>query len=148
MDQKKIGLNRRAFFKSTGVNAASLAVLCGLADTVLTSGCANGSSTDSEETVDDATDKFNSISEIYAKGLENIPNVEAFGGYIGYPPDNRQGLPVKINRRYLSSLFVESKYIDPVEVDTSVTLFGVKLRTPVYCACASSDPNAGDNAFK
>jgi isopentenyl diphosphate isomerase/L-lactate dehydrogenase-like FMN-dependent dehydrogenase len=72
-----------------------------------------------------------SISQIYAKGKENL---EKRGSTWEYPPDSDIGASVRLNRRYLDSLFFETKFFDPVEVDTSFTIFGAKLKTPVFCS--------------
>ena len=71
------------------------------------------------------------ISQIYAKGRENL---EKMGVTRKFPPDSNIGASVRANRQYLDSLFFEPKFFDPVEVDTSLTIFDVKLRTPVYCS--------------
>lgn len=72
-----------------------------------------------------------SISQIYAKGKENL---EKRGSKWEYPPDSDIGSSVRLNRKYLDSLFFETKFFDPVEVDTNFTIFGVKLKTPVFCS--------------
>jgi len=72
-----------------------------------------------------------SVSEIYAKGKENL---EKEGTKRKFPPDSLMGASVLANRKVLDSLFFEPRYLDPVEVDTGLTLFGQKLRTPVFCS--------------
>lgn len=72
-----------------------------------------------------------SISQIYAKGKENL---EKRGSKWEYPPDSDIGASVRLNRKYLDSLFFETKFFDPVEVDTNFTIFGVKLKAPVFCS--------------
>jgi len=72
-----------------------------------------------------------SISQIYAKGKENL---EKRGSKWEYPPDSNIGASVRLNRKYLDSLFFETKFFDPVEVDTSFPIFGITLRTPVFCS--------------
>ncbi len=74
------------------------------------------------------------VSQIYAKGKENLKKK---GVDWVYPPGGRVGPPVSANRKYLDSLFVETKFFDPVEVDTSFAIFGVKLKTPVFCSAIS-----------
>ena len=71
------------------------------------------------------------ISQIYAKGKENL---EKIGYKRIFPPDSNIGASVQANRKYLDSLFFETRFFDPVDVDTSLTLLGVKLRTPVFCS--------------
>jgi len=77
------------------------------------------------------------ISQIYARGKENLKK----GGIEWvYPPGRKVGSSVMANRKYLDSLFFETKFFDPVDVDTSLTIFGVKLKTPVFCSPISQSP--------
>ena len=71
-----------------------------------------------------------SISQIYRKGKENL---EKMGVRWEFPPDSNYGAQVAANRKYLDSLFFVPKFFDPVEVDTSFTIFNIKLKTPVFC---------------
>ena len=76
-------------------------------------------------------DTDQTISQIYQKGKENL----AKGGYVWhYPPDSEIGASVRMNRRYLDSLFFEPKFLDPVEVDTTCSFLGITLKTPVFCS--------------
>jgi len=86
-------------------------------------------------------EKSLTISEIYAKGKENLE--KAGVGYV-YPAGRRMGPSVMANRKYLDSLFFETKFFDPVDVDTSLTIFGTKLRTPVFCSAISRLPYMSD----
>jgi isopentenyl diphosphate isomerase/L-lactate dehydrogenase-like FMN-dependent dehydrogenase len=72
-----------------------------------------------------------SISQLYARGKEKL---ESMGVKREFPPDSNYGASVAANRQYLDSLFFVPRFFDPVEVDTSLTLFGVKLKTPVFCS--------------
>ena len=72
-----------------------------------------------------------SISQIYRKGKENL---EKMGVKREFPPDSNYGASVWVNRKYLDSLFFVPKFFDPVDVDTSFTIFGTKLKTPVFCS--------------
>ncbi len=72
-----------------------------------------------------------SIPEIYARGKANL---EKRGVKREIPLDNSYGTSVMANRKYLDSLFFVTKFLDPVEVDTGLTIFGVKLKTPVFCS--------------
>jgi len=76
-----------------------------------------------------------SISQIYAKGKENL---EKRGSTWQYPPDSDIGASVRLNRKYLDSLFFETKFLDPAEVHTSFTIFGVTLKTPIFCSPLST----------
>ncbi len=79
-------------------------------------------------------EKLLTVSQIYAKGKENL---KKRGVDWVYPPGGRVGPSASANRRYLDSLFFETKFFDPVEIDTSLTIFGVKLKTPVFCSAIS-----------
>ena len=74
------------------------------------------------------------ISQLYAKGKDNL---KAKGVDWAYPAGRRLGPSVKANRKYLDSLFFEPKFLDPVDVDTNLTIFGVKLKTPIFCSAIS-----------
>ncbi len=78
-----------------------------------------------------------SISEIYAKGKENL---EKNSVKWKTPPDSALGNHLWVNRSYLDSLFFEPRFLDPVEPDTSCTLFGVKLKAPIFCSPISKAP--------
>lgn len=52
----------------------------------------------------------------------------------GFAPASSIGATAMANRKYLDSLFFVPKFLDPVAVDTSLTIFGAKLRTPVFCS--------------
>jgi 4-hydroxymandelate oxidase len=72
-----------------------------------------------------------SLAEIYAKGREILTRR---GTKWLFPPEARTGTSVQANREYLDRLFFVPKYFDPVKVDTSWTLFGVRLKTPAFCS--------------
>ena len=84
------------------------------------------------------------IPQIYAKGKENLQKA---GVDWVYPPGRKLGPSVKANRKYLDSLFFEPKFFDPVDVDTSLTIFGVKLKTPVFCAAITRQPYMSDTSL-
>lgn len=76
-------------------------------------------------------EKLLTISQIYFKGKETLDKI----GYKRvFPPDSSIGTSIPANRKYLNSLFFQPKFLSPVVVDTSLTLFGLKLRTPVFCS--------------
>lgn len=54
MDNKKIGLDRRAFLKTSGIGGASLAISCGLASNVFAADAAKGGSLSTPNAPDDA----------------------------------------------------------------------------------------------
>ncbi|OGO20464.1 MAG: hypothetical protein A2144_00820 [Chloroflexi bacterium RBG_16_50_9] len=70
-----------------------------------------------------------SISQIYAKGREAL---EKIGLKQPLPPESSYGASVAANRKYLDSLFFVTRFFDPVEVDTSFEIFGVKLKGPIF----------------
>jgi 4-hydroxymandelate oxidase len=77
------------------------------------------------------SEKIPSISQIYAKGEERLA---AIGYKRVFPPDSGTGASVQANRKYLDSLFFKTKFFNPVSVDTSLELFGAKLKTPIFCS--------------
>lgn len=83
-------------------------------------------------------------SQLYAKGKENL---EKMGDKRVFPPDSHIGASVQANRKYLDSLFFETKFFDPVDVDTSLTIFGVKLKTPVFGSPISKPPQWPETAI-
>jgi isopentenyl diphosphate isomerase/L-lactate dehydrogenase-like FMN-dependent dehydrogenase len=76
-------------------------------------------------------EKSLTISQLYAKGKENL---EKIGVTRTFPPDSNIGASVRANRKYLDSLFFVPKFFDPVDVDTNFTIFGVTLKTPLFCS--------------
>ncbi len=84
------------------------------------------------------------IPQIYAQGKENL---KARGIEWTYPPGRKMGPSVRANRKYLDSLFLETRFFDPVQPDTSFTLFGRKLKTPVFCSAISKQQYSGDNGL-
>ena len=85
-----------------------------------------------------------SISEIYAKGKENL---EKRGVKWKTPPDSTLGNHLWANRSYLDSLFFEPRFLDPVEPDTSCTIFSVKLKAPIFCSPISKAPYMTNNTL-
>ena len=71
------------------------------------------------------------LPQLYARGRENL---EKQGYRRFFPPESAVNSSVEANRKYLDSLFFETRFFDPPEVDTSTTLFGTKLKTPVFCS--------------
>jgi isopentenyl diphosphate isomerase/L-lactate dehydrogenase-like FMN-dependent dehydrogenase len=84
------------------------------------------------------------ISQIYSKGREKFIEI----GYKRiFPPDSAAGATVQANRRYLDSTFFKTQFLNPVKVDTSIDLFGVKLKTPVFCSPMSGFNQLSDTAL-
>ena len=90
------------------------------------------------------SEKQLTIPEIYAKGKENLKSA---GVDWVYPPGRKLGPSVKANRKYLDSLFFEPKFFDPVDVDTSLTIFGIRLRTPVFCSAITRQPYMSETSL-
>ncbi len=82
-------------------------------------------------------EKSLSISKIYSKGKKYL---DKDGVKWKTPPDSTLGNHLKANRSYLDSLFFEPKFLDPVKPDTSCTIFGVKLKSPIFCSPISKAP--------
>ena len=82
------------------------------------------------------------VSEIYAKGQANLGKIGvelpfSLGTYTAAIPT--------ATRNYLDSLFFTPCFLDTGEADTDITLFGRKLKTPVFCSALSKYPFMSDN---
>ena len=88
-------------------------------------------------------EKLLTVSQIYAKGKENIKSKGAEWTY----PGGGFGPSVLANRKYLDSLFFETKYFDPVDVDTNFSVFGLNFKTPVFCSAISRTPYMDDTSI-
>lgn len=78
-------------------------------------------------------EKSLTVSQIYARGKENLKK----RGVEWFYPGGRGATSIEANRKFLASLFFETRLLDPVEVDTSFNIFGRKLKTPVFCSAIS-----------
>jgi isopentenyl diphosphate isomerase/L-lactate dehydrogenase-like FMN-dependent dehydrogenase len=85
-----------------------------------------------------------SISQIYEKGKENL---KKSGSTWTYPPDSKINASVRMNRKYLDSLFFEPRYFDPVQVDTTCNILGLTLKTPIFCSPISQTDFASDEGL-
>jgi len=85
-----------------------------------------------------------SISEIYDKGKENLKNL---GSMWTAPPDSNIGASVRMNRKYLDSLFFEPRFFDPVQPDTTCTILGQTLKTPIFCSPISQNDFVSDEGL-
>jgi 4-hydroxymandelate oxidase len=88
--------------------------------------------------------KLLTISQIYQKGKENLKKM---GSAWEPPPDSDIGVPKRMNRKYLDSLFFIPNYFDPVEVDTSCNILGIALKTPIFCSPISQTDFASDDGL-
>lgn len=85
------------------------------------------------------------ISQIYAKGKENLKKIEYKRVF---PPDSDLSEAIRANRKYLDSLFFAPSFLDPFDnIDTGLTLFGIKLKTPVFCSPISNLHLLSDTAL-
>jgi len=82
-------------------------------------------------------------SEICAKGRENLNRMGIDWVY----PGGKMGPSVKANRRYLDSLFFRTRLFDPVDVDSSLSILRVKLRTPAFCSAISKLPHMSETGI-
>jgi 4-hydroxymandelate oxidase len=85
-----------------------------------------------------------SISEIYAKGKENL---EKMGLHLPLAPESNLGATGKENRKVLDSLFFEPRFLDPAKAEPGLTLFGRKLKTPAFCSALSKMPFMPENCL-
>lgn len=90
------------------------------------------------------TDGPASISQVYEKGKENLKKL---GSTWAYPPDSKIGASVRMNRKYLDSLFFEPRFFDPVQVDTTCKILGLTLKTPIFCSPISQTDFASDEGL-
>ena len=85
-----------------------------------------------------------SISQIYEKGKENLKKL---GSTWSYPADSKINASVRMNRKYLDSLFFEPRFFDPVQVDTTCKILGLTLKTPIFCSPISQTDFASDEGL-
>ena len=51
----------------------------------------------------------------------------------------------QLARELLDSIFIETRLLDPVDVDTSTKLFGATIKTPTFCSALSKPPYLSDS---
>jgi isopentenyl diphosphate isomerase/L-lactate dehydrogenase-like FMN-dependent dehydrogenase len=90
-----------------------------------------------------------SVAELYAKGSEALSKYTNVPSPYVYGLDHEAAFDssVRANRRYLDSLFFVPKFLDPVDADTGVRLFGVDLRTPIFCTAIAGLSRLSKDAF-
>jgi 4-hydroxymandelate oxidase len=90
------------------------------------------------------SEKMLTITQIYARGKERLAE-------IGYkrilPPGNPDSAILSANRRYLDSLFFKPRFFNPSRVDTSLEIFGLKLKTPIFCSPLSGFNELSETAI-
>ena len=89
-------------------------------------------------------EKILTISQTYARGKERLAE-------IGYkrvlPPGSSTSSTIDANRKYLDSLFFRTRFFNPSIVDTGLKIFGVNLRTPIFCSPLSGFNELSETAL-
>ncbi|HEY9594762.1 MAG TPA: alpha-hydroxy-acid oxidizing protein [Spirochaetia bacterium] len=89
-------------------------------------------------------DPIPTIPQIYARGREEL----ARRGYKRiFAPESATRASIEANRARLDGIFFRTKFLRQVSADTSTTLFGVSLKTPVFCSPMSSFRELSDEAL-
>ena len=78
------------------------------------------------------------LTELFKLATDNL---KAKGVDRPAPTGSNYQAAGQLQRRLLDSIFIEPRYLDPVEPDTSLTLFGVKMKTPIFCSALSKPGN-------
>ncbi|MEE8413422.1 MAG: alpha-hydroxy-acid oxidizing protein [Dehalococcoidales bacterium] len=80
------------------------------------------------------TELFNlAIANLKEKGMERQ-----------LPTSSNYMASAQANRRLIDSIFMEPKFLDTVQPDTSLTLFGTKMKTPAFCSALSKPGHFSD----
>ena len=82
------------------------------------------------------------ITELFNQAQENL---KARGIDRPVPEGSNYQAAAQLQRRLLDSIFMETRYLDPIDPDTSSTLLGVKMETPVFCSALSKPGNVLSN---
>ncbi len=86
----------------------------------------------------DQTKKPQTLTELFNLSQEKL---KAKGIDRPTPVGSNYEAAAQLQRKLLDSIFMETRYFDPVESDTSLTLFGVKMKTPTFCSALSKPGN-------
>jgi 4-hydroxymandelate oxidase len=78
------------------------------------------------------------LTELFNIARENL---KAKGMDRPVPSSSNYQAAAQLQRRLLDSIFVEPRYLDPVEPNTGLTLFGTRMNTPVFCSALSKPGN-------
>jgi 4-hydroxymandelate oxidase len=78
------------------------------------------------------------LTELFDLAKENL---KAKGIDRPAPIGSNYQAAAQLQRRLLDSIFLETQYLDPVEPNTGLILFGVKMKTPVFCSALSKPGN-------
>jgi len=85
------------------------------------------------------------LSGLFTLAKENLKEK----GVERQPPSTSNYLASsQANRRLLDSIFMKPRFLDPVESDTSFTLFGVKMRVPAFCSALSKPGYLSDDEME
>ena len=81
-----------------------------------------------------AIEKPQTITELFNLAKENM---EKQGMDRPLPSASNYAASSQTNRRLLDSIFMKPEFMDPVEADTSCTLFGTDMKLPAFCSALS-----------
>jgi 4-hydroxymandelate oxidase len=85
------------------------------------------------------------VSEIYTRGAAQL---EKRGYKRAWSPDAQLGTSLQGNRAYLDSLFFVPRFLEAVESDTTVTMLGQTLQSPVFCSPMSGWGQISDSILE
>ncbi len=89
-----------------------------------------------------ATERPQTLSGLFSLAKENLKEK---GVERQLPSASNYLASSQANRRLLDSIFMKPKFLDPVEPETSFTLFGVKIRVPAFCSALSKPDYLSDD---
>jgi isopentenyl diphosphate isomerase/L-lactate dehydrogenase-like FMN-dependent dehydrogenase len=81
-----------------------------------------------------AAERPQTLTELFTLARENLKEK---GQDRQMPSGSNYLASSEANRRLLDSVFMEPKFLDPVQPDTSLTLFGARMKTPAFCSALS-----------
>lgn len=81
------------------------------------------------------------ITELFNLARENLKQK---GQDRPAPSASNTQASAQLNRKLLDSIFLEQRLLDPIESDASTTLFGAKLKMPVFCSALSRPAHLTD----
>jgi 4-hydroxymandelate oxidase len=85
--------------------------------------------------------KPSTISELFNRAVDNLKRK---GTEVQLPVASNYSASSQAARELLDSIFIETRLFDPVDADSSLTLFGAKMKTPVFCSALSKPPYLSD----
>jgi len=95
-------------------------------------------------TTENSNEKPQSLTELFTLARDNLKakDIER-----ELPSSSNYSASSEANRRLLDSIFMEPKFLDPVEANTELTLFGTKMKTPAFCSALSKPAHLTDDEF-